>query len=227
MRRRLGDVRARCTGLADAGETPKLFGANALFRRANEIFLPQDRNRSVHVGVDVFRHRNRWLRLLAHLFILVRVLDADVVNPHQHLQEFILDLPQIPKRQVRIIELSVIDSLLKDEVNERLQAVVRRIVQAPAGRLDRVRQHQNPGLLRVGTRPGVPKLRLQNGRFVRVRLLNGFPVKVLNSSRAVMRRDEVHDALRQVVLLRQLQPLLHVVGDDQRAHLRLQIVMRV
>jgi hypothetical protein len=73
-----------------------------------------------------------WFGLLGLLFLLTRVLDTYVVNAEEHLQKRLLNQSKVLEGQVRLIQLAILNSFLKNKIDERLEAIVRRIVEAPA-----------------------------------------------------------------------------------------------
>ncbi len=149
-----------------------------------------------------------------------------MVDPAQQRVERLLDPGQVRERQRRLVELAVGDAGRDDPVDERLQPPRRRLVQAPRGGLDRVGEHDDGLLVGLRARAGVPVVRLVHDRRVLLGLL-GLPVEELDQARPVVARDKVDDDLGQVLLAPQLDALLDVGRDHERAHRRLDLLVRV
>ena len=148
-----------------------------------------------------------------------------MVDGQQHLQERLFDLLEVPEGQVRVVQLPVLDACPEDLLDQRFQPLVRGFFERPTGGLHRVGQHENSRFLGVRFGAGITELRVRQVRVAR--LLHGLPVEVLDPGGAMVHGDEIQHFLGQPVLAADLQSFFHMAGDDQRAHARLEVLVRI
>ena len=172
-----------------------------------------------HPDVGVVGQQRDHLKVgLGGLFLLVGILDPHVIDAQQHLEERILDQPKVPEGEVRVVELSVVDPLAEQEIDQVFEPTRGRIVETPTGRLHRVGQHEDAGLLRVRDGTWIAKLGLRNGLIRVFGSAQGFSVEVLDPSCAVVHGNKLEHLLRKPVVLPHFEALLHVTRNDEGTH---------
>src|SRR5438445_12607749 len=86
---------------------------------------------------------------------VLRVRDALVVHAEEELAEGVLDALDIAEREVALVELSVGDALVDDAVDHRADRFRILLGQRADRRFRAVGEHDDPGLLAVGTGTGI------------------------------------------------------------------------
>ncbi len=117
------------------------------------------------------------------------------------------------------------EPLLDQVADQALDPGGGRLGEGPAGALDGVGDHQDAGLLGLRLGPGIAERAFLDHRGVGVAVVPpvGLVIEVLDQRRAVVLLDQVDDPLGQVVLSAQVDAVLDVADDDQRAHRRGQV----
>ncbi len=171
---------------------------------------------------------------------LDRVGDAAVQHVRERVSEIFRDRLDFPHRQVALVQLPVDDAALDDVVDQLLEPARRHLLEAPRRALDRVGQRDDARLPRLRLRPAVTEALLAHLRDILLAdvhdlaslarillLLEGALVKVTDHGGAMVLLDDIDDALVELVFERQVHAFLHVGDDDERAHRRRQLVVRI
>src|SRR2546427_2273611 len=140
------------------------------------------------------------------------IRDALVVHAEEELAERVLDALDIAEGKVAFVELSVGDALVDDPVHHAADRLGILLAERPHRRFGAVREHDDPGLLAVRTRAGVPERALVRGLASLLRDLE----EVLHDAGPVMAGDHLADALRKLVAVGEGEPILDVRRDDAR-----------
>jgi hypothetical protein len=134
---------------------------------------------------------------------IVGVLDPRMVDALEDINESLSHHLQISKGQVTFVELSVLDAILDQPINQFLSLFYGTRSIGPRSGLCLVSQHQNGSL--AATRPGS---RVSESLLVclwrAVPLRTGLTVEVTRHGGPVVLRNEVLDLLGQTVLLGEL-----------------------
>ncbi len=159
---------------------------------------------------------------------------------HQGKAEAFRNNTKIAQGKLTFIELAVGDALLDQLVNQLLDLLRRRFGQTARGAFDDVRQADDRALFRLRFRPGITETflaHLGNVFFAHVHdlaagarvvlLLQGALIEVIDQRSAVVFLDNVGDAVVELVLEGEIHAFLHVRNDDQGAHRRSEIVVRI
>ena len=174
------------------------------------------------------------------LRFVFRVSDARVQHCHERESKSFRDDSQFAKSEIAFIELPVGDAFLDQFVDQLFDFLRSRLFQTSGRALDNVSQTDDRALFRLRLRPGVTKtFFLHFGNVfladvhdftagARVFLLLDRPlVEIINERRAVMLLDDVNDLLIEAVREREVDAFFDVRDDDEGAHRRGEIVVRV
>src|SRR3989440_8550924 len=85
------------------------------------------------------------------------VRDALVVHAEEELAERVLDALDVAEGEVALVELSVGDALVDDPIDHAADRLGILLGERADRRFCAVREHDDPGLLAVRTRAGVPE----------------------------------------------------------------------
>src|SRR5215210_3404571 len=142
------------------------------------------------------------------------VLDARSDEPYDSFADSLAGLVDLAHRKLALVELAVLELGPDGAVDDVFDALWGRFLERLHGRLDRVGEHQDPGLLALRAGAGVAEVRLVDGGAGREGLFEGLAVEVFDASRAVVFGDHAQDLGGQVPLAPELDAVLHVALDD-------------
>ena len=145
-------------------------------------------------------------------------------DPTQDLRELLLHPRDLTHRQRAIVELPVRDLGGHDRFDERLHTLRGRLAPGARCGLARIREHDDRGLLGAGPGAGVGIARHVQ---LALRLLTGLLVEEPDLLGAVVLENEIDHDLRHLGLPREPHPFRHVLTNDRRRSLRLELVVRV
>ena len=159
-------------------------------------------------------------RLVQSHRLVLRIPHPPVIDGGQRLHEAVFDRLQLRQRQAAFVELAVEEPLHRQVVHQAFNAGRRRVGQSAAGAFDDVGQHEDGSLFRLRLGPRIAERALVEVAGIRIGLqpLGLAAVEVLDQRCAVVLLDEVDDRMRQRVLTGQIDAILDVGNDHQRAH---------
>ena len=149
--------------------------------------------------------------------------DALMEKTGDDAHEAVDELVQVAEGQIRFIQLPLGVDSLHDLGDVRPDARGRGIHEGAARSLHGIGQHDDGGLLGLRTRPGVGVV-LKAGILAHLQRL---VVEEHGAARAVMLHDDVGDLAAEVVFRRKLGSLLDVGEENERAHGRRKLVVRI
>ena len=153
------------------------------------------------------------------------VFDASVVDSDQRLDQAVADLGDFAQGEPALVELAVAEPLIAQVADQPLQARGRGVGEASGWRFRRRRRSSGwppPWSAAWARGSGKRSPRPARRRDCAVAPV-GLVVEELDQGRAVVLLDQVDDRLGQVVLPAQVDPVLDVADDDQRAHGRCEL----
>ena len=148
-----------------------------------------------------------------------------VIDPAQHLHELIFDQGDLSQSQGRLIKLGISNLGLDDAVDQFANALRRRLLEGTGRRLDRIGQHGDGRLTRLGLRPGIHEI----GDVDRISAVffDRLVVEKPDALGAVVLADKVRDDMRHLGLIGHATPFNHMLPNDGGRHFGLQTVVGV
>ena len=120
--------------------------------------------------------------------------------------------------KLAVVELAVNKYALHHVLHEGLYPLGGGLFQRPRSCFNGIRQHYDAGLLRLGARPRIPEILLANRVEFRVLDFLGPVIEVSDKTCPVMLLYHLNDLAPELILFRQLHPLLHVRKDNEGTH---------
>ena len=171
---------------------------------------------------------------------MFRISDAAVQHRHERELETVGDDFQFTECQIAFVQLSIGDALFDEFLHELFDFLGCRFLQTARRALDHVGQAHDRAFFCLRLGPAVAKaffLHFRNVFLAHVHdltadtrvflLLHRALVEIINERCAVMFLDDVDHALIEFVFERKIDALFHVSEDDQRAHCRRKIIVRI
>ncbi|MPN32205.1 hypothetical protein SDC9_179681 [bioreactor metagenome] len=157
-------------------------------------------------------------------FSLHLVGDPPVLHADERVDKALPHLFQLGERDVGPVELVAFETAAENGIDHRFDLRRRRLVKRTAGRFTGVREADDRHLPVLGRNAVVTELRLQHrGGVAAFLLFERLVVEELHQIVAVVLENRVPHRPAHAVVPGENQPLLHVVADDDAAHLRVQV----